>query len=101
MMRKLMLAGLFGSVLATQALANPTTQVITVYISCFRGPITEVVWDHPRPIFIDSLMEAGYSLETAQAIGERTCRDKSLVGNPEGLKAEARRLIAEVPRDGN
>lgn len=95
-MKTLMLAGLFATALATQAAA---TQTVVVTVSCFRGPWQEVIWDRPQPIFIDSLMNAGYSLATAQAIAERACRDPSLVGDREGLKAEGYRLLSIVPPD--
>lgn len=95
-MTRPILAGLFATVLATQAAA---AQTVIVTVSCFRGPWQEVIWDRPEPIFIDSLMNAGYSLATAQAIAERACRDPSLVGNREGLRAEGYRLLSIVPPD--
>lgn len=55
------------------------TKVVTV--SCFRGPWRETIWDHPEPIFIDSLVNAGYNYTEAQAIATRICKDISLVGN--------------------
>ena len=97
MMKKLMLGALLGCVVATQAMA---TQTVIVTVSCFRGPWKEVIWDRPNPIFIDSLMNAGYSITTSQAIAERACRDPSLVYQPQELKTEGYRLLRLVPPDG-
>lgn len=72
------------------------TNVITV--SCFRGPWEQVIWDRANPVFIDSLIEVGYDYPTAQAIGERVCRDQSLVRNPDGLKNEMVRIYVESPQ---
>ncbi|WP_323765592.1 hypothetical protein [Marinovum sp.] len=58
-----------------------------IVVSCFRGPWNEVIWDRPNAVFVDSLVSVGYEYPTAHAIAERVCRDKALVGNPEGLKA--------------
>ena len=33
---------------------------------------------------------------TAHAVAERVCRDHTLVGNPEGLKATMKRLFADA-----
>lgn len=63
-----------------------------IIVSCFRGPWREVIWDRPNAVFIDSLVAVGYDFPTAQAIGERVCRDKALVGNPSALKAAMLRI---------
>jgi len=65
--------------------------VITV--SCFRGPTTDVIWDRPNSVFIDSLVNAGYDFSTAHAIGERVCRDHDLVGKPGALKAAMEKIF--------
>ncbi len=57
-----------------------------IVVSCFRGPWREVIWDRPNAVFIDTLVSVGYDFSTAQAIGERVCRDITLVGNPGALK---------------
>ncbi|MGI3170325.1 hypothetical protein ACRARG_14340 [Pseudooceanicola sp. C21-150M6] len=59
-----------------------------IHVSCFRGPWKEVIWDRPNAIFLDDLHEIGYDYATARAIGERICRDATLVGHPDGMKAE-------------
>ena len=63
-----------------------------IVVSCFRGPWTEVIWDRPNAVFIDSLVSVGYDFSTAHAIGERICRDKALVGDSEALKATMRQI---------
>lgn len=70
---------------------------IVVTVSCFRGPFSEVIWDRPNPVFIDSLVEAGYSFPEAHAIGERVCRDPSTVDHPEAAIEVMYRIIAENP----
>lgn len=69
----------------------------TVVVSCFRGPLSAVIWDHPNSKFIDTLVTAGYDFDTATAIAERICRDQSLVGHPERLRAEAVRVLQNAP----
>ncbi|KIN70892.1 hypothetical protein Z945_3356 [Sulfitobacter noctilucae] len=63
-----------------------------IVVSCFRGPWKEVIWDRPNAVFIDSLVSVGYDFSTAQAIGERVCRDQRLVGNPAALKTTMERI---------
>ncbi|MFD2853635.1 hypothetical protein ACFSZS_00870 [Seohaeicola zhoushanensis] len=70
-------------------------------MSCFRGPWKEVIWDRANPVFIDSLIKVGYDYPSAHAIGERICRDASLVDNPEGMKAEMIRVFNESPKYHN
>ena len=103
-------AALLASTLASPALANHKSHGhaplhytygynnVTVVVSCFRGPLREVIWDHPNGVFIESLASLGYSYERATAIAERVCRDRSLVGNPEGLKSVTRGIIQSAPR---
>ena len=71
----------------------------TITVSCWRGPWEEVIWDRPNAVFIDSLVNVGYSYERASAIAHRVCRDQDLVGNPEGLKSTMRRIYAEGRRN--
>lgn len=68
----------------------------TIVVSCFRGPMKVVVWDRPTTRFVDSLVDVGYSYGDALAIGERICRDETLVGNPGALSAEMRRIYDET-----
>ncbi len=71
---------------------------VTIVVACYRGPWNEVIWDRALPEFYDSLRAAGYSPSTANAIGNRICRDERLVGNPEVMRQEALRLIEATPR---
>jgi hypothetical protein len=54
-----------------------------------------VIWDRPNAVFVDTLVAVGYDFSTAHAIAERICRDRNLVGNPEGLKAAMERIFAD------
>lgn len=63
-----------------------------IVVSCYRGPWQQVIWDRPNAVFIDSLVNVGYSYPTASAIAERICRDQNLVGNPGALSASMRNI---------
>lgn len=75
--------------------ANTVSAVVT--ISCFRGPWQEVIWDRPEPIFVDSLVGAGYTFPEAHAIAERVCRDASGVGNSANIRSTMLRIIEDTP----
>jgi hypothetical protein len=68
-----------------------------VVVSCFRGPLTETIWDRPAAIFVDSLVAVGYVFPTAHAIAERICRDVALVQDTAGLRAEMERILRQYP----
>ena len=68
-----------------------------VTVSCYRGPWQEVIWDRPHPVFVDSLVAAGYNFSEAHAIAERICKDRSLVGNVNGLVSATYAAIAAQP----
>ncbi len=70
---------------------------VQVTVSCFRGPFSEVIWDRPNPVFIDSLVNAGYTFPEAHAIGERVCRDPSTVDRPDAAVQVMYRIFAENP----
>ena len=76
---------------------NHWNQGGVVTVSCYRGPWKDVIWDRPEPIFTDSLVAVGYDFSNALAIGNRICRDITLVGNPQGLKAAMEAIIAAAP----
>jgi hypothetical protein len=82
-----------------QAYARPTAEVIvaTVTVSCFRGPWEEVIWDRPEPVFVDSLVNAGYTYPEAHSMAERVCRDSSGVGNSDNIRATMLRIIESQP----
>ena len=70
-----------------------------IVVSCFRGPWREVIWDRPNAVFVDSLVSAGYDYPAAHAIGERICRDATLVGNPAALKSTMEQILRD-PKSG-
>lgn len=70
---------------------------IQITVSCFRGPWTEVIWDRPNAVFIDSLVNAGYTFPEAHAIGERVCRDASTVDRPDRAVQVMHQIIAQTP----
>ena len=78
---------------------SPVFAATPVVIDCFRGPWKEVIWDHPKVQFIETLMENGYSLATAMDIANYICRDETIVGKSEEMKAKLIELMREVPRD--
>lgn len=78
--------------------ANATQTSEPITVGCFRGPFKSVIWDHPKQAFVDSLMANGFSYDRATEIGERVCRDERLVGQPEQLAEQTRRLIRQTPR---
>ncbi|PWK57975.1 hypothetical protein [Roseicyclus mahoneyensis] len=72
-----------------------TSHVITV--SCYRGPLQDVIWDRPNPEFTDSLVNAGYTFPEAHAIAERVCRDANSVGRPGALSATMTDILRRTP----
>lgn len=88
-----MAGGKYGHKKGHHGEAGPTDN--TIVVSCFRGPWGEVIWDRPNAVFIDSLVAVGYDFSTAHAIGERVCRDKALVGNPDAMRAEMVRIYRD------
>lgn len=76
---------------------EPEVILATITVSCFRGPWDDVIWDRPEPVFVDSLVNAGYTYPESFAIAERVCRDSTGVGNPENLRATMLGIIANEP----
>lgn len=70
---------------------------VTVTVSRFHRPWSEVIWDRPNPVFIDSLFSADYTFPEACAIGERACRDPGTVDRPDATIAVMHRIISENP----
>ncbi|MDF0602817.1 hypothetical protein P1J78_18915 [Psychromarinibacter sp. C21-152] len=102
-MKSLALVAVLAATLSAPAFAGGRYYTYTygqgtvIQVSCYRGPWTEVIWDRPNPVFIDTLVAAGYDYPTAHAIGERVCRDPALVNNPAGLRAEMTRIYRSAP----
>lgn len=76
---------------------KPGTSGSEFIISCYRGPLKVVYWDRPTAIFIDELVEYGYTPNQATAIGDRVCGDEYGVDDPEWMKAQLRKLIDQTP----
>ncbi|MHA6346901.1 hypothetical protein [Roseivivax sp. CAU 1761] len=111
-MKKLLVMAALAAAVASPALADhshgrshahkqaaadvPRFKGGTIVVSCFRGPWKEVIWDRPNSNFVQSLVAIGYDYPTAHAVAERVCRDDELVNNPEGLKAEMRRIYYDA-----
>lgn len=68
-----------------------------ITISCYRGPMRTVAWDRPNAVFIDDLVQLGYSREMAHVIGERVCRDEYGVRNPPHQIQSLNRILAQTP----
>ena len=99
---KTLLAGLaiaFGLSAPAVAGGHSDLKVVgtKVVISCYRGPMTKVIWDYPMPIFVDSLVRIGYDWPTAHAIATRVCRDWQGARDGETLKAETQRILQATP----
>ncbi len=75
----------------------PVVERVMITVSCFRGPWEEVIWDRPEPVFIDSLVSAGYTFPEAHAIAERVCRDSGGVGSPGHTQATMMQIFEDSP----
>jgi hypothetical protein len=73
----------------------------TIHIDCFRGPWRETIWDHPQGSFVDDLVKYGYDYGDANGLATEICKKESLVGDPDGLRAELLRAIAADPPGPN
>ena len=92
-----LLLGSGAPVAATGSHYPTVVNTIQVTVSCFRGPWQEVIWDRPNPVFIDSLVNVGYTFPEAHAIGERVCRDASTVDRPDRAVQVMHQIIAQNP----
>ena len=68
-----------------------------ITISCFRGPWKDVIWDRPNAVFIDDLVQIGYTLTEASWLAERVCRDEYGVYDEEYIVDRFKKLLAENP----
>lgn len=88
------------------ALANNAAPVASgasgqrITVKCARYLSRGVIWDRALPVFLDDLTRVGYTLEEAQAIGSRVCRDEAGVGNTQVLGDTMRRILRETPPRG-
>ncbi|MEL6205652.1 MAG: hypothetical protein AAFR47_10145 [Pseudomonadota bacterium] len=66
---------------AAQELPSPVdNDVNKITISCYRGWIRTIAWDRPNAVFVNDLVQLGYTYERAHAIGMRVCRDEYGLG---------------------
>lgn len=73
---------------------------LRITVKCARYLSRGVIWDRALPVFLDDLTRAGYTLEQAQAIGNRVCRDEAGVGNTRVMGEIMRRILRETPPRG-
>lgn len=66
----------YGKTTTTYA---PSAKIV---VSCYRGPYrNKVKWDKPNPVFIKSLVAAGYSHSRAKSIAWSVCRNPAYINN--------------------
>lgn len=83
---------------SAQSMPSPhDNDPLTITISCYRGPSQTVAWDRPNSVFIEDLIQLGYSRAEASVIGEHICRDEYGVRNPSHQRAQLRQILAEDP----
>ena len=58
-----------------------------IYVNCYRGPFSAMIWDRPQGTFVQDLVDFGYDHANANALADMICSDANLVENPERLKA--------------
>jgi hypothetical protein len=69
-----------------------------ITISCYRGWLADTVaWDRPNSVFVEDLVQLGYSRDQAMVIGEHICRDEYGVNNPSHQRAQLVRILREDP----
>ena len=73
------------AVVGTAATARGTVTPGVVTVSCFRGPWTEVIWDRPNPVFVDSLVYDFQLADTTVAAGSRKFADSTKTGQVQTL----------------
>ncbi len=69
----------------------------SVVVSCYRGPWKSVIVDRPNDVFVESLMEYGYTEVEATGIGNVICRDEDLVDDEAALAAAMQDLLVSTP----
>ena len=70
-----------------------------INISCYRGALPTVAWDRANAVFIQDLMQVGYSYEKATVIAEHICRDEFGVRNAEHQVMRLKEVLrADPPR---
>ena len=83
---------------AAQALPAPhDDDPARITISCYRGWLQTVAWDRPNSVFIEDLVQLGYSRAEATVIGEHICRDEYGLGDPAHQRAQLRDILRQDP----
>jgi len=70
---------------------------MTVTVSCFRGLFEVVAWDRPNSVFVEDLVQLGYTRDHATVIGEQICRDEYGVRQPDHQRAQLRQILRDDP----
>ncbi|WP_068109810.1 hypothetical protein [Tropicimonas marinistellae] len=86
-----------GNALADDLPSPSDNDRMTINVSCYRGALKTVAWDRPNAVFIDDLLQLGYTPEQADAIGNRVCRDEYGVGNGAHKIETLKKLLKEIP----
>ncbi len=86
-----------GSTHSQQAHTSEPMMTRAIHINCFRGPLHVTLWDHPQGTFISDLIAFGYDSANAEEIATSICKNESLVGKPDALKAALLEVIATTP----
>ena len=89
----------FASDAQAQSMPSPSdNDPNRINVSCYRGPLRNTVaWDRPNAVFVEDLIQLGYTYPEAHAIGERVCRDEYGVVNSEHKIATLMSILKESP----
>jgi len=68
-----------------------------INISCYRGWLETVAWDRPNSVFVEDLVQLGYTRDQAMVIGEQICRDEYGVRNPSHQISQLRQILRDDP----
>ena len=73
----------------------PPIKFVTVTISCYRGPIKEIIRDRANGEFITSLMQVGYDRVEATQFADSICRSPDLIDSPEKRRAAVYEILSQ------
>lgn len=68
-----------------------------VHVSCYRGYFRTVAWDRPNSVFVEDLVQLGYTFPQADAIGAAICRDERGVRNKRYMRERFIDIYATYP----
>lgn len=92
--------GLSVAPVAADGHRHVQTAPIQITVKCARYLSRGVIWDRAMPRFLDDLRAAGYTLEEADAIGNRVCRDEAGVGNTAVMAQTMQNILRTTPPRG-